>query len=93
MADTYEQSIADYYANSDYDLDNSTAKAKLFIKACRDLIIQLPAEVEKGARGQVEKTKLSPELLENRLTAAQRWYNSKTAGGGTTHFDLTDFRS
>lgn len=93
MAATYAQSVTDYTTNSDFDIEDSAAKAKLFIKACRDLLLLMPAEAEKGARGQTERTSLSPELIQSEMHRATNWLARKQDGGQVTDFDLRDFRT
>lgn len=60
---------AAYDDNASYAEDRDTAKARVFITACRILIRRTPAQATKGSN----EVKLAVELLMKELEKAQEW--------------------
>lgn len=93
---TLAQVQAAYEDNADYDLVASVAKARLFIQACRFLMLRLPAA---GSSGDASTT-LSQNLTEIRtaMQRAEQWLavsGGSTAGGGgpsVKHTSFEEFR-
>ena len=90
------QQIKDAYAdNASYEEDASVAKAKIFITACRLLLVKLPKRAVHGGRGG-EEVELEPDLIRDELASAQKWLavQPDTSGSGTvTHVSFENFRS
>jgi len=89
---TLAQVKAAYDDNSDYDLADSVAKAKLFIQACRILLRRLPAE--QGDRDQ--KLRIEPARIQEQLDNALAWLRGHpgfaSGDGQTTLVDVSGFR-
>ncbi len=68
-----QSSLADieaaYADNASYEEDNSPAKAKVFITACRLLLRMMPRLTGKGGN----QVALSPDLIRKELLAAKEW--------------------
>lgn len=92
---TDAQVIAAYKDNADYDTSNSPAKAKLFIQACRFLLINMKAEVRHGDAAVREEYRKYQDQLER----AEAWWSANDSTSTATgqakvrHFDYRDIRS
>jgi hypothetical protein len=92
---TIDQIKAAYVDNSAYDVNASVAQAKLFVQACRVLLLVMPKMA-----GQDRATlSLSPELVAQQLADATRWLGGQAdttaaviGGGGTRHFSFENLR-
>jgi hypothetical protein len=90
MAIDSTSSLADvkaaYYDSADYDIDASdTGKCKLFIVACRQLLLRLNKRAAHGGRS--EEVEIDPGVLERQIADAKRWLfvqNKNDNGGSTT---------
>lgn len=74
-ASTLEAVQAAYDDNASYAEDNSPAKARLFITACRILIRREPRWIKHGNRHEIQLNVLRDELRE-----AQAWLSAAAAG-------------
>jgi len=72
-ASTLTQIENAYLDNASYAEDRSTAKAKIFITACRMLIFKLPSAQAKGANSLA----YNRNLLQSELDRAQAWLAAK----------------
>lgn len=88
---------AAYDDNSSYDLNGSVSQCKNFIIACRMLLRRTPTAATQD-RGSIQ---MNTDALKTALDLATQWLfqNSGTTnsdgaqtGGGTRHFDLSNFR-
>ncbi len=84
---------AAYDDNALYDVDNSTARARLFIQACRYLINRLSSDISQG--GDSVRNQIA--VYERQLSAAQAWYasnaeSSAVISGSARHFSLENLR-
>jgi hypothetical protein len=83
---------SDYLTNSDYDLSGSVAKAKLFVSACRALLLLLP----KRSRQSGHEIETDPAVVQKAEQNALRWLaenDTATTGSGKRYFSLEDFRA
>ena len=84
-----------YYDNASYFADDDSAKAKLFVTACIQLIGILPKRSTHTNAQDIEFDVLS---LQRERQAAMAWLNSRSdatgkSTGGSIHFDLSDYRA
>lgn len=98
MALTSNSTLAEVQAayddNASYAEENSTAKARSFITACRILIRRTMNRFDT----RETSIELNVELLQKELTGAQEWLEGRDpdAGGGgpdATRADFSEFRS
>ncbi len=82
---------AAYDDNASYVEDDSTAKAQVFITACRVLLRRMPKQVAQGG-GDGREIQMDMQLIRDEMQAAQRWLSLKNTAGGVKRFDLQDFR-
>jgi hypothetical protein len=92
---TIDEIKAAYVDNSAYDVNGSVAQAKLFVQACRVLVMKMP----KMAAGDRASLSLSPELVNQQMADALQWLGgqadttgSVVGGGGTRHFSFENLR-
>lgn len=91
---TIAQVRAAYVDNADYDGAGSVAMARLFIQACRVLLLRMPA-MSSQDRASVQ---LNPTLIAAELERALRFTSLTAAndgangGGGVRGFDFSNFR-
>lgn len=83
---------AAYDDNASYVEDDSTAKAQVFVTACRLLLRQTPKVAVHGGRGGRE-IQLSPELIRDEMRDAQQWLSQKSTAGRAKRFSLENFRA
>ena len=92
MASTFDQLLTEYHDNRDYDVEDSVAKAKAFIKACRGMLPYLGRHRNKDNA----ESQLSPQVIRQQLDDALAWWqankNKSVDGGGVKHLDLSNFR-
>lgn len=91
-ASTLAEVIAEYEDNCDYDVNNSTTKAKNFIIACRFLLRRNPNEVAHGS-GRV---RIEPQALMSELEKAEGWLKTNdatSAAGPKGYVKHASFRS
>lgn len=62
-----------YLDNADYDDTASTAKAKLFRTACRQLIVLLPSSAMRGAGSNQQTVGFRIEEIRRSLEAVECW--------------------
>lgn len=81
-----------YLDNCDYRETGSVAKAKLFVTACRKLVILLPTVTQKGPNS----VSLNVSLVQKQLDEAQEFLllasPTQIPGTGTTKADFANFR-
>jgi hypothetical protein len=84
-----------YDDNASYAEDNSLAKARAFVTACRLLIRRVPGQL--GTSGHARTFDM--ELLQNEMTTAQEWITTHAGASGEsdagprcTRVDFRDFR-
>ena len=92
---TLESAVAQYQANSLYDLNRSASECRLFIEACRAMLIYLPKQVKNGRAGA--ETYYNPEMVNQALAKAEQWYGANgtaaSGGGGSiTSLSLENYR-
>ena len=68
-----EALTAAYYANKDYDVDNSVAKAKLFRVAVRGLLGMRPTSAMRGAGGNQQTFAFNLDGLVKVLNSVEAW--------------------
>lgn len=90
MSATYSTAKAAYLDNADFDVSEDVAKCRLFITACRQLLVLLPS---RSAGFQASETEFSTELLEKQLASAREWLaDQDLAEEGVIHTSLEYFR-
>jgi len=72
-ASTLADIKAAYADNASYLEDGSAVKARLFITACRLLLLALPKRAMKGGRTSGEEIELDPSLLAGQINEAKRF--------------------
>ena len=91
-ASTLAEIKAAYANNASYLEDNSPAKARAFITACRMLLMRLPKRISKGG-SQGEEVELDPRLLAEQIGEAQRFLTEhNVASAPTKCFSIENFR-
>lgn len=94
---TIEEIKAAYIDNAAYDVNNSVAQAKLFVQACRILLLVMPKQ---GSQDRANFG-LSPELIAEQLKDATAFCGGHVdataadgtiTGGTVRHFDLSNLR-
>lgn len=94
-ASTLAEVIAEFEDNADYDVENDTAKCRLFIVACRFLLNRNPTEIAHGS-GRV---RIEPGAIQSLLSTAEDWLetNDTTSAAGprgyVRHAAFRDFRT
>ncbi|MEM6260149.1 MAG: hypothetical protein AAGI37_17880 [Planctomycetota bacterium] len=80
-----------YLDNVDYEETASLSKARLFVSACRALLLKLPANTA-GARGGA--VAMSPGLIRDEMNQARAWIsaNNTNRNSGVKHLSLEGFR-
>jgi hypothetical protein len=82
-----------YFANAGYDATGSAAECRLFITACRKLLM-LPKRASSGER--TEEVEHDLTLIRDQLNDASSWLvdavDQADGGGAVTHADFTGFR-
>lgn len=68
-ANTFAEVQAAYLDNVGYAEDNSPAKAKAFITACRAMLLLLPKASGQGS----SNTAYSPDLIQKEMAEADSW--------------------
>lgn len=92
-ASTLAEIKAAYADNASYEEDASPAKARIFVTACRLLILNLPAmAVHSG-----ESVTLNPALIAAEMKQARTWLATSAealadSGGAVRHCDFGSFR-
>ena len=85
---TLNDVVTEYLANADYDVSASATKAKLFLVACRFLLILLPSRASSGGASELE---FDPNTIKGEMNAAKSWINANS-GGGVVHPDFRSFQ-
>jgi hypothetical protein len=87
---TQQDIVGQYLDNLGYDHADSTVSCKLFIQACRALLVLHPSN---WSQSSVNMT-FDPQLWQRQLDAAQQWLaaNSSTVSGSVRHLAFGDFR-
>lgn len=82
-----------YFTNAGYDANNSAAECRLFITACRKLLM-LPKRASSGERD--EEVELDLTLIRDQLNDASSWLadavDQADGGGAVIHADFSGFR-
>jgi hypothetical protein len=86
---TQQEIVGQYLDNLSYDMDGSVAKAKLFIAACRALLVMHPTTWS-HAQSSIQ---FNPNLWEKQLQDAQRWLSSRVSQGNVNHMSFRGFRN
>lgn len=88
---SFEDVLAAYVDNCDYEDDGSVAKAKLFRKTCRILLMIYPKRLKQANQQEVET---DPRVLQEQLERATDYIAafSDDSGGQVVHADFQDFR-
>lgn len=96
MASTLSSSSSDadiqaaYLDNGSYEEDQSLAKARGFVTACRLLLFRLPKR-SKSANGH--EVEFDPAVIQAELQRARAWIAAKNrTGGGIVYRDFRGFR-
>lgn len=95
MAITSASTLADikgqYLDNADYEESASVSKAKLFITACRALLLKLPANTAGAGGGSIA---LSPQLIAAEMNQARAWLSSNNTdrNSGVKHLSFEGLR-
>ena len=87
-----DQAVWDAYDdNASYDEDNSAAKAKIFITACRILIRRRPNLVTTDG----QSVQFNGRMVQKELDQAQQWLgaNKSSAAGSVRHLDFRNLRT
>ena len=92
---TYADAHAQYRDNLNYDVEESLAKSKLFVEACRWLID--PAVTPKRTTGIDDGAELEIDttVLKDQLNTALEWYqdNKDDGFGSVVHPDFEGLRT
>jgi hypothetical protein len=88
-ASTLDQVRNSYADNASYAEDESQAKARAFITACRILLLKLP---KRAAHGRGNEVELDPRLIAEEMRRAQAWLAS-SSDNAIKHVSFEDFRS
>ncbi len=92
-ASTYEEIKAAYLDNASYLEDGSAVKARVFITACRYLLLVLPKRVSKGGKSQGEEIELDPGLIQREIGQAQVFLTqANLAAAPPVHYSFENFR-
>ena len=87
-ASTQADIVGEYLDNLSYDIDGSAAKCKLFIAACRALLVMHPNNWEQTS----VKIQFDPKLWADQLNAAITWLAVNGTGsqsnGGVSHLSF-----
>lgn len=79
-ASTQADIVGQYLDNAGYDITESVASAKLFVEACRALLIMQPSDWQHGA----SKIGFDPAEWRREKLEAQTWIQANgTAGQGS----------
>lgn len=91
--DTLPLAKAQYFDNLDYDTESSVAKCKLFITACRALLLHIPAKMQHGGSG-ADGFEFNQEELRLQLADARTWLagNDDSASDQVIFPDFGEFR-
>lgn len=82
---------AAYDDNASYAEDESTAKAAIFITACRMLLRRMPKQASHGGVGGRE-IQQDMQLIADEMRAAQRWSAARGPAGQVKRLSLENFR-
>jgi len=87
---TQQEIVGEYLDNLGYDHSGSVASCKLFIQACRALLVMHPGTWSQSGASIA----FNPELWSRQQQEAQVWLNanSPTTSGSVKHLAFGDFR-
>lgn len=87
---TQEDIVAQYLDNIGYDHAASATSAKLFIQACRAMLVMHPATWSQSSTSIT----FDPRLWQQQQQAAEQWLavNQYTTSGAVRHLAFGDFR-
>lgn len=90
---SYGEILKVFQDYSDYDLEESPARARVFIKAGRMLLAV--AIRRSGQASRAEEIEVEPEILERQVRAAVSWLASyhQHAAGPQQYIPAADWRS
>ena len=75
---------AAYADNGSYEEDGSSAKCRIFITACRLLLLRLPSRsARRGVAGAGDEVELNVMLIKGELESAQKWLRAQVSGAGS----------
>lgn len=94
---SYSEIRAAYLDNASYEEDSSPAKARVFITACRMLLLLLSTSSQDHAGGarrefDVDQIRREQERAQNWLANNNTASGTLAAGGNVRHADLRGFR-
>jgi hypothetical protein len=80
-----------YLDNADYEETSSLSKARLFITACRALLLKLPTQTAGAGGGSIA---FKPELIHEEMNRARAWVgaNDTSRNSGVKHLSFGGFR-
>lgn len=89
-ASTQDDIVAAYLDNLGYDVDGSASQARVFIKACRALLVMHPSQWSETSTQMT----FDPQLWKSQLDSALAWLaqNTEAASGSVRHLAFGDFR-
>jgi hypothetical protein len=86
---TQQQIVGKYLDNLGYDHSGSVAQCKLFIQACRALLVMHPSTWSASS----QSISFDPRVWQQQLSEAQAWLNANTQSAGSVkHLAFGDFR-
>lgn len=87
-ASTQADIVGEYLDNLSYDLNSSASQCKLFIAACRALLVMHPSNWEQSG----SRIQFNAELWSQQLNEAQNWLSANGTGsqsnGGVSHLSF-----
>lgn len=89
---TYDEAVVEYLTNAGWHETNDLAKARLFITACRHLLLRAPSRSQHGD----EHAEFDRTLIQAELDRAKAFVDSSSGvsdgGSGVYHADLSGYR-
>ena len=86
-ASTQADIVGQYLDNIGYDHSGSVSSCKLFIEACRALLVMHPADWQQ----KNTKVVFNPVLWKQEMRAAQGWLNANSTTSGTGNIKHLSF--
>ena len=83
---------AAYDDNASYGEDDSTAKAAIFITACRMLLRRMPKVAIHGGKLDAREIQQDLQLIADQMTAAQQWSAARNTAGQVKRLSFENFR-
>lgn len=86
---TFAEIRNEYATTASYHEDNSVAKARRFVTACRLLLLRLPKSSGHGA----SRADMNPDMIERQLLDAERFVvGASGTNSGVKHLSFRSFR-